>query len=147
MTVSAQKRTEIENRRRMVAQLYLRKVTQEEIAQKLGISQPTVSRDIYYLSQRWQQEALGDMDGRRGRELAELEEMERDCAMQFANAKDMRWLSQRLRVKERIAKMLGLDTQIARMEALNIDVSKLTMGQLERIAKGEDPIAVLATSG
>jgi len=109
MTVSAQKRTEIEHRRRQVAQLYLRKVTQEEIAQKLGISQPTVSRDIYYLSQRWQQEALGDMDGRRGRELAELEEMERDCAMQFANAKDARWLSQRLRVKERIAKMLGLD--------------------------------------
>jgi len=47
----------------------------------------------------------------------------------------------------KLARLAASMGEIARMEALNIDVSKLTMGQLERIAKGEDPIAVLATSG
>ena len=41
-----------------------------------------------------------------------------------------------------IGKHLGLFTE----RALNIDVSELTNEQLERIANGEDPIAVLATA-
>jgi len=41
-----------------------------------------------------------------------------------------------------IGKHLGLFTE----RALSIDVSKLTNEQLERIANGEDPIAVLATA-
>ena len=92
-----------------MATLYLRKISQERIAKELGISQPTVSRDIKVLVKRWKEAALSDVDERRGQELAELEGMELDCAVQFSASKDVRWLGQRLRVKERIAKMLGLD--------------------------------------
>jgi len=109
MTVSAKKRAELIDRRRKVAKLYLRKMSQEDIAKKLGVSQSTVSRDIRYLTKKWTQEAIGDIDRRRGRELAELEEIEYDCAAQFASNKEPAWLRIRLRAKERIARMLGLD--------------------------------------
>ena len=44
-----------------------------------------------------------------------------------------------------IGKHLGLFTE--RVQQLNIDVSKLADEQLERIANGEEPLAVLATPG
>jgi len=54
-----------------------------------------------------------------------------------------------------VTRFLETASKLARMaagmgeaaQALNIDVSKLTMEQLERISRGEDPIAVLATTG
>lgn len=112
MTVNAQKRAELGDRRRKVAALYLRKMTQEDIAGQLHVSQATISRDVRYLGKQWAAAAVGDMDVRRGRELAELQEMERDCALQFASTKDSRWLRVRMQIKERIAKLLGLDRPI-----------------------------------
>ena len=109
MKESTKKRVEMEARRQKVAELYLRKTKQEDIAKELKISQATVSRDLTWLRRRWTEAAIGDIDARRGRELAELEEMELDCAVQFGVSKDPRLLNTRLRIKERIAKMLGLD--------------------------------------
>jgi len=109
MKESTAKRVEMEERRRKVASLYLRKIKQETIAEKLEISQATVSRDLTWLRKQWRKAAITDVDARRGQELAELEEMELDCTMQFTATKDPRFLGLRLRIKERIAKMLGLD--------------------------------------
>jgi hypothetical protein len=47
---------------------------------------------------------------------------------------------------DRRCKILGVDAA-QRASMLNIDVSKLTDEQLERIADGEEPMHVLATSG
>jgi hypothetical protein len=47
---------------------------------------------------------------------------------------------------DRRCKILGVDAA-QRANMLNIDVSKLTDEQLERIADGEEPMHVLATSG
>jgi len=109
MKESTAKRVEMEERRRKVASLYLRKIKQETIAEKLEISQATVSRDLTWLRKQWRKAAITDVDARRGQELAELEEMELDCTMQFTATKDPRFLGLRLRIKERIAKLLGLD--------------------------------------
>ena len=51
----------------------------------------------------------------------------------------------KLEVMRDEAKLLGLYAA-EKNESLNIDVSALTARQLERIAQGEDPIHVLATS-
>ena len=48
----------------------------------------------------------------RGRELAELAEMERDCALQFQQTKDPRFMTERRLIKKRRAEMLGLDAPV-----------------------------------
>lgn len=52
----------------------------------------------------------------------------------------------KLEVMRDEAKLLGLYAA-EKKERINIDVGALTTEQLERIAQGEDPIHVLATSG
>lgn len=46
--------------RRLIAELYLQGLYQEEIAERLGITQATVSRDLKYLSDQWQKSAEQD---------------------------------------------------------------------------------------
>lgn len=99
----------IAKRRRMVAQLYLRRMTQIEIAEKLNISQATVSGDLKALKREWLEQSLDAVDEVRAREVAELDEMERDCALQFVGGKEDVWILRRLGLKERRAKLLGLD--------------------------------------
>lgn len=52
-----------------------------------------------------------------------------------------------LKIMERRSKLLGLDIVTTTTQNLNIDMSTLTIAQVERIAHGEDPIGVLATPG
>lgn len=103
-------RAEREDRRRKVARLYLNKITQAEIAEKLGVSQPTICRDLKEIEREWRAEYAADFDARRSRELAELQEMEREAAAAFAlKRRDPRYLMARLAIKGRIAKLLGID--------------------------------------
>lgn len=112
-------RHEIEARRRKVARLYARKLHQEEIAQLLGVSQPTVSRDVAAIETEWRKAAAAEVSELRARELAEIEEMERACAQHLANATSdrdrARWMAERRQLKARKAAMMGLDapTQVA----------------------------------
>jgi len=59
--------------RRKVADLYLKGVIQVDIAEKLSISQTTVSRDLKYLQKEWQSSALVDIDERKAEELAKVD--------------------------------------------------------------------------
>ena len=61
-------------------------------------------------------------------------------------AGDPRFLQGVERCIDRRCKILGVDAA-QRGSLLNIDVSKLTDEQLERIANGEEPMHVLATTG
>jgi predicted transcriptional regulator len=120
MSLTAKEKFELSERRRKVAKYYKQHWDQQEIADELGVSQPTVSRDIDFINKQWAAEALENISIRRARELAEIEEMEKEAAGNYYKAKDLteggkpsremeRWLKRWLEVKERKAKFLGLD--------------------------------------
>jgi hypothetical protein len=96
-----------------VSEYYFRlKMRQEEIATQLGVSQATIARDVKILLTRWREAVLTDLTELRARELADLESMERDCAILFAQSKDPRFMSERRQLKKRRADMLGLDAPV-----------------------------------
>lgn len=99
----------VAERRRKVAALDLRHVDQVDIARQLDVDQSTVSRDLAALRAEWRAAAVADTDERAARELAELDDMERDCAVQFARTHDRGWMTARLAIKDRRAALLGLD--------------------------------------
>lgn len=68
-----------EERRAEVARLYLRGWTQTRIAEFIGVAQPTVSKDLKALQQAWRDAALRDFDEAKARELARLDEVEREA--------------------------------------------------------------------
>jgi transcriptional regulator with XRE-family HTH domain len=106
----ARQKVEREERRLKVQQLYFRmRLTQEEIAEQLGVHQATVSRDVKAIVQGWRDEYLGDTDLIRARELGDLEAMERDAALEFQRTKEVRWMAERRHIKERRARLCGLD--------------------------------------
>lgn len=106
----------IADRRKKVAALYLRRQPMDAIAQQLDVSRSTVSLDLKALRQQWQEENREDIDAVITRELAELSEMERDVALRFHEMKESEWITARLRIKERRARLMGLD-QPARIDA------------------------------
>jgi transcriptional regulator with XRE-family HTH domain len=107
------RRQEVSQRRLTVAKLWTRRLTQEEIAAAVGVDQSTISRDIKALMAAWQKEAVSDVTLVRARELADLDAMEREAAMaasvKVSPQELARLLEVRLRVKERRARLLGLD--------------------------------------
>lgn len=105
-TLDAQKAAEIAERRRVVASLLAKRMPQFEIAKTVGVSTATISRDITAIKAAWLEEAKQDVEVVIARELAELEDMEDDAAQAQS---DPVWFEKRLKVKERKAKMLGLD--------------------------------------
>jgi len=103
------KEVEIEERQRKVAQLYLRRQTQTEIAKVLKVDQATISRDLAELRKQWAAENVENLDQVKVREAAELDEMEAEAAVEFSKRKNWEWFDRRLKCKERRAKLLGLD--------------------------------------
>lgn len=103
----ARQRTDIAARRRLVASLLAKRVPQIDIAKTLGVSQATITTDVKAIRREWQEAARADMEIVVARELAELEDMDSDAALMQSEGS---WFDRRLRVKERKAKMLGLDT-------------------------------------
>jgi hypothetical protein len=132
-------------RQEMVAHLRARKLTMTEIVRALAAMDPpiicsemTVHGDIARLRQQWAARAEMASKDWVAEELADLEELE-------AAAWKQKKLDTVLRIKERKAKLLGLD-KIQATKALNIDMANLTDDQLKRIAAGEDILDVLASS-
>lgn len=121
---------EIARRRRLVASLYVRGATQEEIGERLKISQATVSRDLSELRKGWAAKVA-----ERGAlillEAAKLDDMERQACQRFADERETKkadvWFRERLRLMERRAKLLGLDQP----ERLNVSVGELD-AEIER---------------
>jgi len=106
--VSGPKQLEIAERRRKVGSLYLMRFTQEEIARQVGVTQKCISTDIKAIKEQYKAEREELIE----RDLAELEQMERDCAMQFAQTKDREWISERREIKKRRSQMIGLDAPV-----------------------------------
>lgn len=135
----AKKELEITERRKLVASLLTRKIDQIDIAAQIkkahpdwDVSQPTISRDIKWLKQQWLEDSKQSVEDWKATELAELDEMERDCALQFSSKKSPEWIRVRLSLKERRAKLLGLDAPTKQEVSgdgikayINIDMDKV----------------------
>lgn len=132
--------TAIEDRRRKVAQLYLRRQTQEAIAQSLGVTQATISMDLAELRKQWAAQSVDALDEVKVREAAELDEMESEAAVEFSKRKNWEWFDRRLKVKERRARLLGLDAP-TKTDA-NVNIGKLSDEELKSATK-----AALAGNG
>jgi hypothetical protein len=117
---------------------------QQEIAEQLSVSQPTIARDVKILVSRWREASIGDIEAVRGKELADLSEMERDCALQFQSTKDPRWVTERRLIKKRRADMLGLDAPVRlagadggpiQIQAVPLDLTTLSDDELQTLEK------------
>ncbi len=107
---------ELADRRKKVAAFTLNRYDQTTIASMLGVNQSTVSRDINFLMKNWRQAAENDILDHIGRELAELDLMEKEAAANYITLKSEgslkqanTWMATRLQIKDRRAKLLGLD--------------------------------------
>jgi transcriptional regulator with XRE-family HTH domain len=77
--MAAKTRTPLERERdlRETAALYLRGLTQAEIAQRLNVSRQQIGYDLKVLQRRWQESALADFNAKKAAELAKVDELER----------------------------------------------------------------------
>lgn len=62
--------------RPLIASMYLKGYNQYEIADQLGITQATVSRDLKLIQEQWRQSAVHDMDQAKQRELERIDVLE-----------------------------------------------------------------------
>ena len=69
--------SELARDRRRISDLYLRGWIQADIAEKLGVSQATISGDIKALHRDWLKSSLIDFDKAKARELAKIDDLER----------------------------------------------------------------------
>lgn len=125
-------KSEIEARRLRVADMLLRRMNQTAIAKVLGVSKPTVHRDVLAIEAEWRKQAVADLDTIKARELAELDEMERQVIKASVEQGDdpgvesPKWVEARLKIKDRRAKLLGLDSpqKIEHVEPLTVKIVK-----------------------
>ena len=86
--------------------------TQEEMARREDVSRQTISNDVKALREMWRKELIDDPVAIKSQELAELNDMERDCIRGYALSHDRGWIAERRLIKERKAKLLGLDAPV-----------------------------------
>jgi transcriptional regulator with XRE-family HTH domain len=77
MAIKSRSALERERDLRRTAALYLRGLTQGEIAQRLNVSRQQISYDLKVLQRRWQESALADFNAKKAAELAKVDELER----------------------------------------------------------------------
>lgn len=79
MAVTRARKTEIAQRRKHVAELYVQGWTQMAIAEKLEIAQTTVCTDLQRLQKEWRESRLRDFDAARELEIQKLDRLEREA--------------------------------------------------------------------
>src|SRR6516164_10438951 len=77
MATKSRRPLEREHDLRETAALYLRGLTQHEIAQRLKVSRQQIGYDLKVLQRRWQESALADFNAKKAAELARVDELER----------------------------------------------------------------------
>ena len=111
MTHPRAKQAEIEreDRRRKVAAILLSGVTdQVQIAKQLGVSQPTIHRDVKAIEERWREQAAADIAAAKGQDLQRIERL---IAALWPDAINGKWLAvdRITALLSRKAAMLGYD--------------------------------------
>jgi hypothetical protein len=81
-------RTGILQRRRRVAELFLQSYTQVQIAEQLGVKQPTVSADLRAVREEWRRSSIRDFDQAVEVELKKLELLEREAWLAWERSQE-----------------------------------------------------------
>ena len=76
---TGQEMIEIERRRALVAEFYLKGWTQPAIASQLAVSQGTISRDLKAVRREWRDSRIGDFDEAVVIELKKVDRLEREA--------------------------------------------------------------------
>jgi hypothetical protein len=74
---NSQERFRILERRRRVASMYLRGMSQWEIGRQLVVTQQCIAKDIQALEKEWRASAVVDIDAAKAKELARIDRLER----------------------------------------------------------------------
>lgn len=111
--------TEAERDRREISRLYLKGMYQTDIAEKLGLSQPTVSRDIKLLIEEWKVERVYDINEAKARELAKVDNLE----LEYWDA----WRRSQENAEKEIKKAKGITKD---GKNVNQEVQKISEGQV-----------------
>lgn len=124
---------EIEARRRKVASALLAGSDNfTSIAKELGVSKPTISRDVKAIEAQWRAEAMQDISAAKGRDLRRTERMI-GAMWAKALAGDERSAKMVLDLMQHRAKLLGLNAPEKR-ELTGMEGEPLVI-QIQRLAK------------
>lgn len=74
-------------RRMEVATLYLEGWRQSDLAERFGVNQSTISRDLAAIRQQWLESTLIDFNEAKARELARIDKLEREYWEQYEASK------------------------------------------------------------
>lgn len=166
---SAQQEARAAERRQHVAHLYIQGAYQADIARQLGVTQQQISKDLRTLQAQWRGSALRDFDEAKGLELQRIDAIEREAWQAWERSKQPREVtlteqsegekvSRKASVRregqagdprflERIQKCIEQRCDILGLNApkrYKFDWDTLSDQQLERLAAGDDPGAVMA---
>ena len=87
MPVSRARKLAMAERRRQVADLYVKGWTQREIAVSVGVTQPTISADLSAIQAEWREARVRDFDAAREMELQKLDRIEREAWSAWESSK------------------------------------------------------------
>ena len=108
-------------RRMKVSEFMKRRIPQVQMAEILGVSESTISKDVKAVTEEWRNYMVRNADTIKARELVELDEMELAASKEWMKDHHVRWLRMRLDIKKRRADMLGLDSPIVNVHRHEVD--------------------------
>lgn len=151
-----------------VAELYLERLDQEVIAQRLGISQQQVSYDVGVLRKRWQESQIEKVGAVKQEELARIDRLEAEYWLAWRRSLEEKTRTKTAKIGEKTTAFIEKETTTGvpaflagvqwciserlrirggyaptQNRSLDFDMSQLTDEQLDRVAAGEDLIQVL----
>lgn len=135
-------------RRTRAVELILKQRPIPEIAAELGVSQRHVERMLKEAREDWRRSRGEKLDQLFDEDLRKLSLLEGAIIDKALNARDdtQLWAMDRMMaIIQRRAEMIGYDAPKRNMN-LDLDLTSLTDEQLERIAGGEDPLAVVRSA-
>jgi len=78
----------LQQRRKHVAELYLRGQTQWQIAHAMDVNQAQISRDLKVIRREWLNSAVQDFDARKAQELAKIDAVEAEAWAAWRRSQD-----------------------------------------------------------
>lgn len=128
-------------RRMAVAELLLAEKSYQRIADELDCAKSTVARDVNWLLEQWQDEAIQDVRKAAILELRRIGQIQERLHVKFMEDGDLTSLDRWIKLHERRAKILGLDRPVDLV--VNINMADLDDDQIKRLAAGEDVLSVI----
>ena len=114
--------------------MYCSRMTQQMIADALGVGVGTICRYLKALNKEWRTEMMDTIDKMMQRDLSALDAHERSANLEFQRTRSPKWMGLILKIMERRAKMLGFDTTRVNEDAKQpIALQWATPTQMEQV--------------